>query len=128
MLLFSDETGFCLHPKLGRIWSKRGTQPVVLTKSQHHKRLNIFGWVDPLGGKHGMVERERGNTVGFLGMLRTILYRYKTVSVSNSGLIMPAGTKAQEWPISFPNTTASQLTTSQNTIQSLTLKKKYGER
>jgi transposase len=46
MLLFSDETGFCLHPKLGRVWAKKGSQPFVLTKSEHRKRLNIFGWVD----------------------------------------------------------------------------------
>jgi transposase len=81
MLLFSDETGFCLHPKLGRIWSKKGTQPFVLTKSQHRNRLNIFGWVDPVGGRHGMVQQERGNTDGFLGMLRNILYRYKEVLI-----------------------------------------------
>jgi transposase len=81
MLLFSDETGFCLHPKLGRIWSKKGTQPFVMTKSQHQKRLNIFGWVDPVGGKHGMVEQDKGNTDGFLGMLRNMLNRYKGVSI-----------------------------------------------
>ena len=77
MLLFSDETGFCLHPKLGRMWVKKGTQPYVLTKSQHRKRLNVFGWVDPVGGKHGMVRQEKGNTDGFLAMLTNILQRYK---------------------------------------------------
>lgn len=79
MLLFSDETGFCLHPKLGRMWVKKGKQPYVLTKSQHRKRLNVFGWVDPVGGKHGMVRQERGNTDGFLAMLHNILQRYKVV-------------------------------------------------
>jgi transposase len=81
MLLFSDESGFCLHPKLGRVWVKKGKQPVVLTKSQHHKRLNVFGWVDPIGGKHGMVSQEKGNTDGFLAMLKTILSRYKDVII-----------------------------------------------
>jgi transposase len=81
MLLFSDETGFCLHPKLGRVWAKKGSQPFVLTKSEHRKRLNIFGWVDPIGGKHGMVKQARGNTDGFLSMLRSILCRYKGIII-----------------------------------------------
>jgi len=81
MLFFSDESGFCLHPKLGRVWVKKGKQPVVLTKSQHHKRLNVFGWVDPIGGKHGMVSQKRGNTDGFLAMLKAILSRYKDVII-----------------------------------------------
>ena len=76
VLLFSDETGFCLHPKLGRIWAKKGSQPFVLTKSQHHKRLNVFGWVDPIRGRHGMLQQEKGNTDGFLALLRNILYRF----------------------------------------------------
>ena len=66
MLLFSDESGFCLHPKLGRVWAKKGTQPFVVTKSQHHKRLNVFGWVDPVKGRHGMIKRPKGNADGFL--------------------------------------------------------------
>jgi len=59
------------------MWVKKGTQPYVLTKSQHHKRLNVFGWVDPIGGRHGMVRQEKGNTDGFLIMLKKILCRYK---------------------------------------------------
>lgn len=81
MMLFSDESGFCLHPKLGRIWSKKGEQPYVLTRSQHSKRLNIFGWVDPIKGKHGMLKQDKGNTDGFMTMLKKILYRYKGVVI-----------------------------------------------
>jgi hypothetical protein len=81
VILFSDETGFCLHPKLGRVWAKKGSQPMVLTKSQHHKRLNVFGWVDPLAGRHGMVPQEKGNTEGFLALLRNILYRFKGMTI-----------------------------------------------
>ena len=77
MMLFSDESGFCLHPKLGRVWCKKGKQPYVLTRSQHNKRLNIFGWVDPIDGKHGMLKQHKGNTDGFLAMLKKILNRYK---------------------------------------------------
>lgn len=76
-MLFCDEAGFCLHPKLGRVWSKKGQQPSVWTKSQHHKRLNVSGWVDPVGGKHGMIRIEKGNTDGFIYTLRNILYRFK---------------------------------------------------
>jgi transposase len=81
ILLFSDEAGFCLHPKLGRIWVKRGKQPLVLTKSQHHKRLNVFGWVNPIGGTHGMLRQEKGNTDGFIAMLKNILRRYQRVLI-----------------------------------------------
>ena len=77
MLLFADESGFGLHPKLGRMWVKKGVQPTVLTRSQHQKRMNVFGWVDPVKGKHGMVKQPKGNTDGFLAMLTTILGRYK---------------------------------------------------
>ena len=81
MLLFADESGFCLHPKLGRMWVKKGVQPTVLTRSQHQKRMNVFGWVDPVKGKHGMVKQPKGNTDGFLAMLTTILSRYKQVVI-----------------------------------------------
>jgi transposase len=78
MLLFADESGFCLHPKLGRVWVKKGMQPMVLTKSQHYKRINVFGWVDPVKGLHGMIKQPKGNTDGFLAMLKTILNRYRS--------------------------------------------------
>jgi transposase len=81
MLLFADESGFCLHPKLSRVWVKKGTQPTVLTKSQHHKRLNVFGWVDPIKGKHGMIKQPKGNATGFISMLNVILQRYKRVMI-----------------------------------------------
>jgi transposase len=81
MMLFADEAGFCLHPKLGRVWVKKGVQPFVWTRSQHHKRLNVFGWVDPIQGKHGMLRQAKGNTDGFLAMLRHILSRYINVLI-----------------------------------------------
>jgi transposase len=77
VVLFEDETGFSLHPKLGRIWGKKGTRSYIYTKSQHHKRLNLFGWVDPLGGYHGVMKWVRGNTDGFLKMLARIISRFK---------------------------------------------------
>ena len=50
---------------------------MVWTRSQHHKRVNVFGWVNPVTGNHGMIRQPKGNTDGFLAMLRTILCRYR---------------------------------------------------
>lgn len=71
VVIFEDEAGFSLHPKLGRLWCKKGAahQPVVYTRSQHQQRLNVFGWVDPVFGRHGMIRCARGNTEGFLKLL-----------------------------------------------------------
>jgi transposase len=77
VVLFEDETGFSMHPKLGRIWVKKGTQPYVETRSQHGKRLNLFGWVDPLNGFHGLMKSIKGDTCGFLKLLKKILTRFK---------------------------------------------------
>ena len=76
--MFEDEAGFSLHPKLGRIWSKKGKnyQPVVLTRGQHKKRLNVFGWVDPVSGRHSMIRCPQGNTDGFLMALSKIRYMF----------------------------------------------------
>ena len=76
MVLFADEAGFTLHPKLGRVWAKRGSQPVVWTRSQHRPRLNLFGWVNPLRGERGLMPAARGNTVAFLAFLAQILVAY----------------------------------------------------
>jgi len=77
LLVFSDESGFSLHPKLGRVWAPRGTQPVVPTTSQHHKRLNLFGWVEPLYGWHGLFRWPKGNRQGFLAFLKYLCTRVK---------------------------------------------------
>ena len=76
MVLFADEAGFTRHPKLGRVWAKRGSQPVVWTRSQHRPRLNLFGWVNPLSGARGLMQAERGNTAAFLAFLAQILVAY----------------------------------------------------
>ncbi|WP_407079609.1 hypothetical protein [Candidatus Hakubella thermalkaliphila] len=59
------------------MWAKKGTQPYVPTRSQHQKRLNVFGWVDPVNGFHGMMKAEKGDTTGFLKMLMRIIIRFK---------------------------------------------------
>ena len=81
VILFADEAGFSIHPKLGRVWCKKGTQPTVMTRSQHQKRLNVFGWVDPVCGKHGMMRAKKGNTTSFLSFLRNLLGRISGIRI-----------------------------------------------
>lgn len=76
MVLFADEAGFTLHPKLGRVWAKRGSRPVVWTRSQHRPRLNLFGWVNPGSGERGLMPAAHGNTAAFLAFLAQILLAY----------------------------------------------------
>jgi len=56
--------------------AKKGTQPYVYTCSQHQHRLNIFGWVDPVNGRHGIMQWIRGNTIGFMKVLTQIVHRF----------------------------------------------------
>jgi len=81
VIIFEDEAGFTLHPKLGRTWAKKGSKPFVFTKSQHRQRVNVFGWVEITTGQHGMMDSEKGDTNGFIGILRQILNRFKNKTV-----------------------------------------------
>lgn len=63
-----------MHPRLGRGWAKIGKRLRIPTNSQHHKRLNIFGWIAPLLGRVGMIKTPTGNREEFLGCLKD-LYR-----------------------------------------------------
>lgn len=69
-MVFQDETGFTLHPRLGFGWAKRGKRLRIATTSQHRERLNISGWVAPMLGRQGKVRTEQGNTEGFLKVLQ----------------------------------------------------------
>ena len=80
-MIFTDESGFSLHPKLGRVWAKRGSRPWVPTTSHHHKRLNLFGWVEPLKGWHGLFRWPKGNTDGFLAFLNYLCARVRKTKV-----------------------------------------------
>ena len=75
--MFEDETGFTRHPRVSRVWTPRGQRVRVATRSEHHKRLNVFGWVAPLVGLHGMIRVARGNTKGFIELLRSLRKRLK---------------------------------------------------
>ena len=76
-IVFEDETGFTLHPRLGRGWGKIGRRLQVPTTSQHHNRLNIFGWVAPLLGRMGMLRCPQGNREGFLACLSQLYRRLR---------------------------------------------------
>jgi transposase len=77
VVLFQDESGYCRHPKLGRMWAKRGQRPVVRTRSQRSGRLNLFGWVNPLTGEHGVRKARQGNTEAFLEQLQELVERFR---------------------------------------------------
>ena len=80
-MVFQDETGFSLHPRLGRGWVKIGHRLRILTTSQHRGRLNISGWVAPLLGRYGMIKTQRGDRQGFLDILRHLYRRLKGYTI-----------------------------------------------
>lgn len=75
--MFEDETGFTLHPRLGMGWAKRGKRLRIPTTSQHHTRLNVFGWVAPLLGRKGLMKHAQGNREGFLLCLRHLYLKLR---------------------------------------------------
>jgi len=79
--VFEDETGFTLHPRLGRGWGKVGQRLRVLTTSQHRKRLNVFGWVAPLLGKMAVLRSPEGNREGFLACLSQLYRRLQSYKI-----------------------------------------------
>jgi hypothetical protein len=57
IIFFADEAGFYLHPKLGRVWFKKGKeQPIVDTRSQNQKRINVTGLVDSVNVNQGIIK------------------------------------------------------------------------
>lgn len=79
--MFQDETGFSLHPRLGRGWAKRGQRLRIVTTSQHRSRLNVSGWVAPLLGRYGMVQTSKGDREGFLQVLRHLYRRLQGYTI-----------------------------------------------
>jgi transposase len=81
-VVFQDETGFTLHPRLGFGWARRGQRLRVPTTSQHSTRLNLSGWVAPLLGRYGMIRTEHGNREGFLDVLSHLYRRLQRYRIS----------------------------------------------
>jgi len=59
VLVFEDKTGFSKHPRLSRLWTPCGQRARIPTRNEHRQRLNVFGWVAPLLGRHGMMHLAR---------------------------------------------------------------------
>lgn len=53
----------------------------IPTNSQHHKRLNVFGWVAPLLGRVGMIKSANGNREGFLDCLNNLYRKLKGYTI-----------------------------------------------
>ena len=81
-MVFQDETGFSLHPRLGFGWARRGERLRVATTSEHRTRLNVSGWVAPLLGRYGMIRTEHGNREGFLEVLSHLYRRLRRYRIS----------------------------------------------
>lgn len=79
--MFEDETGFTMHPRVGRGWAKKGQRLRIPTTSQHHNRLNVFGWVAPMLGRKGMIKTPNGNRDGFLKCLRHLYNRLRGYTI-----------------------------------------------
>lgn len=80
-MVFQDETGFTLHPRLGRGWAKRGHSYRIPTTSQHQQRLNLSGWVAPLLGRFGIIRTKRGDREGFVKALRHLYRRLRDYTI-----------------------------------------------
>ena len=80
-MVFQDETGFTLHPRLGRGWAKRGQRLRIATTSCHHARLNLSGWVAPQLGRRGMISVARGNRESFLETLQHVYTRLRGYTI-----------------------------------------------
>ena len=80
-MVFQDETGFTLHPCLGRGWAKRGERLRIPTTSQHRQRLNLSGWVAPLLGRQGLIQTAHGGRQGFLQALRDLYRRLRGYTI-----------------------------------------------
>ena len=76
-MVFEDETGFTEHPRISRVWARRGQPFRVPTASNHRRRLNVFGWVAPLQGRYGLMRAPRGDTQGFLASLTRLRQRWQ---------------------------------------------------
>jgi transposase len=80
-VVFQDESGFTLHPRLGRGWAKRGQRLRVATTSCHRTRLNLSGWVAPQLGRRGLIPTARGDREGFLRALRHLYGRRRGYTI-----------------------------------------------
>jgi len=60
-----------LNPILGLVWSLKGHQPEVPTRSER-QRVHLTGFVDPKTGDYLFYRSEKGNTKSFLNQIRSL--------------------------------------------------------
>lgn len=53
----------------------------MATRSAHHERLNLFGWVAPLLGRRGLLRLPHGNREGFLATVRHLRRRLRGYTI-----------------------------------------------
>jgi len=63
VVLFEDETGFSLHPKLGRYGQREGVDLLSIPGSASEAAEYLW-WVDLIQGSHGIMKWISGNTDG----------------------------------------------------------------
>jgi hypothetical protein len=80
-IVFEDEPGFTLHPRLGMGWARRWRRLGVPTTSQHRERLNLFGWVAPVLGGRGMIRWPQGNREGFMASLKDLYRQLRSYTI-----------------------------------------------
>jgi transposase len=72
VILFSDEAGISLEPKMGAVWAIKGNQPKVPTNSSW-SRVNLTGFVDPYRGQIIVNTMPKGNSENFVKQLEIVL-------------------------------------------------------
>lgn len=88
LILFSDEAGVSLDAQLGLMWGLKGKQSEIDTSSPVG-RINLIGFVDPIGGRVIVNSISKGNSDCFIEQLTLIknanrCYRTITVYVDNA--------------------------------------------
>lgn len=69
--MFGDEAGIKLEPTPGRIWSLKGRQPLIPSRTDRRK-VNVAGYVNPLTGKIFVFRADKGNAENFIKQLEEI--------------------------------------------------------
>jgi transposase len=87
------------------VWSRRGERVRVATRSEHRKRLNVFGWVAPVQGWHGMMRAAKGNAEAFVQLLRMLRRRLagKVIHLYVDGAPWHKGTQVRQYLSSHPD-------------------------
>lgn len=83
MILFGDEAGVTLDAQLGFMWGLKGKQSQIDTNSPFG-RINLMGFVDPIGGRVIVNPIEKGNCdclIEQLTYIKNTNRRYRTITI-----------------------------------------------